>query len=60
MCPAQLQTVDGCRAAGREEKGESTEGQRNARGSEVKLEKREERERGKVHGRKGSGLYITS
>lgn len=38
MCPAQLQTMDGCRAAGREEKGESMEGQRNARGREVKLE----------------------
>lgn len=48
------------RAAGREEKGESTAGQRNARGREVKLEKRVERERGKVHGRRGSGLHITS
>lgn len=46
MCPAQLQTMDGCRVAGREEKGESTEGQRNARGREAKLENGQ-REKGK-------------
>lgn len=56
MCPAQLQTMDGCRVAGREEKWWV-----NGRTEErVKLEKQVERERRKVHGRKGSGLHITS